>query len=177
MLNGDIVMSEELDIFLDSPKSYKPAARGWTKELVRANHKDEVIELLNANPDTCVAVVILASDFFDCDRGGAIKSIFMSRKLPDADKIDVYPPTKEHVTSGKGMSMPWTNIISDCSRAFKEAALADPVFHDVHPELPISFYCIDVVPEMPWIVAVFDGLHAPKWHSESHASQWHFKHY
>jgi hypothetical protein len=30
----------------------------------------------------------------------------MSRKSPDADKIDVDPPTpKERVTSGKGMSM------------------------------------------------------------------------
>ncbi|KAJ7831545.1 hypothetical protein B0H14DRAFT_2592625 [Mycena olivaceomarginata] len=71
---------------------------------------------------------------------------------------DIVMSEEEHVTSGKGMSMPWTNMISDCSRAFKEAVLADPVFHDVHKELPISVYCIDVVPEMPWIVAVFDGL-------------------
>ncbi|KAJ7829495.1 hypothetical protein B0H14DRAFT_3465666 [Mycena olivaceomarginata] len=124
MPNGDIVMSEEVHPLLinTGPKSYKPAARGWTKELVRANHKDEVIKLLNANPDTCVAVVILASDFFDRDRGGA-----------------------EHVTSGKGMSMPWTNTtahaldvavfdgLTDLTKSaeFKQALLskflADPV--------------------------------------------------
>ncbi|KAJ6563027.1 hypothetical protein DFH09DRAFT_1082524 [Mycena vulgaris] len=159
----DIEMADELEIFLDSAKSYRPAARdqrGAGRRLVRANHKDEFIKLLNASPDKCVTVVILASDFYDHGRGpGAITATLMARKIPDGDKINVYPATpREQVPASNGLSMPWTNIISECSVAFKAAVLADPVFHNVHQALPISFYCFDVEPERPWIIAVYVGL-------------------
>ncbi|KAJ7480922.1 hypothetical protein FB451DRAFT_1171499 [Mycena latifolia] len=147
------------DVYLDSPTVYKPAARGWTKTLIQTNHTDDVIELLNGSPAKSMAVVILTSDFHDRGRGpGAIKAIFTAHKIPDADKIDVYPPTPKHAIAGKGMSMPWTNIVSDCSPAFKEAVLADPVYHDTYQDLPFSFYCLNVEPEMPWIIAIYEGL-------------------
>ncbi|KAJ7485642.1 hypothetical protein FB451DRAFT_1392372 [Mycena latifolia] len=142
--DDDVPMAETYDVYLDSPTVYKPAARGWTKALIQTSHTDDVIELLNGSPAKSMAVVILTSDFHDRGRGpGAIKAIFTAHKIPDADKIDVYPPTPKHAIAGKGMSMPWTNIVSDCSPAFKEAVLADPVYHDTYQDLPFSFYCLN----------------------------------
>ncbi|KAJ7463441.1 hypothetical protein B0H11DRAFT_85258 [Mycena galericulata] len=157
---GDVDMPHASDVNLDSPKSYNPPARGWTKDLIRANHIDEVVKLLDKSPNKCLAVVILDSDFFDRGRGpGAIKATFVSNKIPDADKIDIYPPTpKEDVVDGRHLSMPWTNIAINCTDAFTSAVLASPVFHNVHDDLPISFYCLPVDPDMPWMFAVYTGL-------------------
>ncbi|KAJ7465837.1 hypothetical protein B0H11DRAFT_1922114 [Mycena galericulata] len=152
---GDVDMPQAPDVYLDSPKSYNPPARGWTKALIRANHIDEVVELLDKNP-----IAILDSDFFDRGSGpAAIKATFVSNKIPDADKIDIYPPTpKEDVADGRHLSMPWTNIAINCTAAFTSAVLASPVFHNIHDDLPISFYCLPVDPDMPWIFAVYTGL-------------------
>ncbi|KAJ7434396.1 hypothetical protein B0H11DRAFT_2372770 [Mycena galericulata] len=54
--------------------------------------------------------------------------------------------------------MPWTNIAINCTDAFTSAVLASPVFHNVHDDLPISFYCLPVDPDMPWMFAVYTGL-------------------
>ncbi|KAJ7676142.1 hypothetical protein B0H17DRAFT_1140115 [Mycena rosella] len=140
---GDVEMTENFDGRLVGATSYNPAVRGWTKALIRANHKVEIINLLTEQRSKCVAVVIVASDFLDRGRGpGAIKATLIARKIPDADKIDVYPPTPSvPVPAGKRLGMPWTNIVTDCSPTFKEAVMADPVFHNT-----------------PWIVATYDGL-------------------
>ncbi|KAJ7634021.1 hypothetical protein B0H17DRAFT_1149771 [Mycena rosella] len=146
-------MTENFDGRLVGATSYNPAARGWTKALIRANHKVEIINLLTEQRSKCVAVVIVASDFLDRARGpGAIKATLIARKIPDTDKIDVYPPTPSvPVPAGKRPGMPWTNNVTDCSPAFKEAVMADPVFHNVYQDLPVA-------PETPWIVATYDGL-------------------
>ncbi|KAF8149603.1 hypothetical protein K438DRAFT_1779297 [Mycena galopus ATCC 62051] len=157
---NDVDMPIDFDRFIIGPTSYKPPARGWTKAMIEANHTDEVIEVLDKNADTCIAVVIISSDFRDRVYGpGAIKSTFVSRQLPDAGLVDIYPPTpKDVVNVRRGLSMPWTNIVTDCSEAFKFAALDAPIFHSVYEGTPITFYCVPVVPQAPWIFAVYTGL-------------------
>ncbi|KAJ6553856.1 hypothetical protein B0H10DRAFT_2049980 [Mycena sp. CBHHK59/15] len=105
-----------------------------------------------------MAIVILASDFLDRGRGpGAIKVSLVSRNIPDADKIDVYPPTpKVQVPTIWGkLGMPWTNIATECSPGFLAATLRDPVYHHFHNGFPITFYCLRVQPESPWVFAVY----------------------
>ncbi|KAJ7078198.1 hypothetical protein C8R44DRAFT_754947 [Mycena epipterygia] len=157
---ADVVMGEKdkNNIPLRGPTSYNPPVRDWSEEAVKENHCDEIVQLINENPENFMAAVILASDFHDRESGpSAIKSILVENKLPDAEKIDVFPPTpKAPVASVR--SMPFTNIISDCTPAFKTAVLASSVFHGLHQGTPYSFYIIDVKPETPWIIATFVGL-------------------
>ncbi|KAJ7185979.1 hypothetical protein C8R46DRAFT_1208070 [Mycena filopes] len=54
--------------------------------------------------------------------------------------------------------MPWTNIITNCSAAFKTAVYANPVFHAVHQGTGCTFYCIPVQPQTPWIFIVLTGF-------------------
>ncbi|KAJ7922355.1 hypothetical protein B0H13DRAFT_1983535 [Mycena leptocephala] len=54
--------------------------------------------------------------------------------------------------------MPWTNIIFNCSDAFKAAVLERGVFHATHNEVPISFYCLEVRLPPPRIYLTYTGL-------------------
>ncbi|KAJ6591380.1 hypothetical protein B0H10DRAFT_1960814 [Mycena sp. CBHHK59/15] len=104
--------------------------------------------------------MILTSDFQDRSHGpGAIKATLVASQIPDANDIDVYPPTlKEDVPAAQGPSMPWTNIMFNCSDTFKAAVLERGVFHATHNEVPISFYCLEVRLPPPRIYLTYTGL-------------------
>ncbi|KAF8205236.1 hypothetical protein K438DRAFT_1757223 [Mycena galopus ATCC 62051] len=134
---NDVDMPIDFDRFIIGPTSYKPPARGWTKAMIEANHTDEVIEVLDNNPDTCIAVVIISSDFRDRVYGpGAIKSTFVSRQLPDAGLVDIYPPTPKDVVNL------WTHPFSTASTR----------------ALLLHFIVSPWSPKPPWIFAVYTGL-------------------
>ncbi|KAJ6626238.1 hypothetical protein B0H10DRAFT_2211430 [Mycena sp. CBHHK59/15] len=157
----DVDMTSQYEDCLAGPKSYNPPARGWTPEWVRTNHKDYVIKELDVHPDDCIAAVILTSDFMDRARGpGTIQAALVARGIPDSDKIDIFPPIpkQEAAPGDRGMGMPWTNIITNCTAAFKEAVLANPIYHAVHEDSPVSFYCFSAHPETPWTIAVYTGF-------------------
>ncbi|KAJ7936611.1 hypothetical protein B0H13DRAFT_1853346 [Mycena leptocephala] len=125
-----------LERFFVGPKSYNPPVRGWSDELILENHRNDVVEAVNANPAKCLAAVIIASDFQDRARGpGAIKNIFTLRGITDTDKIDIAPPTPENPVPAF-LGIPWTNIIFDCTAALRPR------------------------PQNPWIIAVYIGLSA-----------------
>ncbi|KAJ7939393.1 hypothetical protein B0H13DRAFT_1850691 [Mycena leptocephala] len=145
---------------IEGPKVYNLATLGWTTDLIQANQKEYVLKELSEHPDDCIAAVILTSDFVDRARGAdAIKAILMARNLPDSDKIEVLPAIPETQAQGaKAMTMPWTQILTNCTAALKVATEADPVFHVIHEGSPTSFYCIPVRPQTPWIFAAYVGL-------------------
>ncbi|KAJ6613390.1 hypothetical protein B0H10DRAFT_2222303 [Mycena sp. CBHHK59/15] len=106
-------------------------------------------------------LVILTSDFVDHARGpGTIQATLVARGIPDSDKIDIFPPIpkQEAAPDARGMGMPWNNIITNCTAAFKEAVLANPIYHAVHEDSPVSFYCFSAHPETPWTIAVYTGF-------------------
>ncbi|KAJ7722132.1 hypothetical protein DFH07DRAFT_946757 [Mycena maculata] len=164
----DINMTEvDMDQYKDAiegPKVYEIAARGWTAAKVKENHKDYVITELTAHPDECVAAVIVTSDFLDRARAvDAIKAILIARNVADSDKVEIYPamPKKAAATGVNSMAiMPFTQIITNCTAAFKLAIGADPVFHGVHEGIPTTFYCIPALPPMPFIFAAYTGFTA-----------------
>ncbi|KAF7372700.1 hypothetical protein MVEN_00133400 [Mycena venus] len=147
---------------IKGPRSYNPVVKGWSGRLVAENHQPEVRAVIENNPEKCLAAVILMCDFHDRGRGpGAIKAAFQANNITDTNDIDVYPPTPHQVqdTRGaKGHSKPLTNIIYNTSPAFRAMVLASPVFHYVHDGVPISFYCLEVRPEQPFIMLVYTGL-------------------
>ncbi|KAF7368427.1 hypothetical protein MVEN_00165400 [Mycena venus] len=147
---------------IKGPRSYNPVVKGWSGRSVAENHQPEVRAVIENNPEKCLAAVILMCDFHDRGRGpGAIKAAFQANNITDTNDIDVYPPTPHQVqdTRGaKGHSKPLTNIIYNTSPAFRAMVLASPVFHYVHDGVPISFYCLEVRPEQPFIMLVYTGL-------------------
>ncbi|KAJ6626359.1 hypothetical protein B0H10DRAFT_1999034 [Mycena sp. CBHHK59/15] len=52
------------------------------------------------------------------------------------------------------MVMPWTNTAGRHSRQ----RCCGTIFHDVHQGAPISFYCLDVQPDAPWIFLIYTDL-------------------
>ncbi|KAJ7785051.1 hypothetical protein DFH07DRAFT_786585 [Mycena maculata] len=164
----DINMTEaDMDQYKDAiegPKVYSIAARGWTAVKVKENHKDYVITELTAHPDECIAAVIVTSDFLDRARAAdAIKAILIARNVADSDKVEIYPamPKKAAASGVDSMAiMPFTQIITNCTAAFKLAIGADPVFHGVHEGAPTTFYCIPAQPPMPFIFAAYTGFTA-----------------
>ncbi|KAJ7030773.1 hypothetical protein C8F04DRAFT_1263464 [Mycena alexandri] len=151
---------QQFAAMLAGPKSYNPTVRGWTKELVRANHKDYVLKELDQHPGDCMAAVFLTPDFKDRARGpGIIRRVLMGLKVRDADKIETFPPIpKEEVVGVKGMSMPWTNIITNCTASFITSVMANPFYCAIDEGSPTAFYCFKALPETPWIFAVYVGF-------------------
>ncbi|KAJ7445366.1 hypothetical protein B0H11DRAFT_2249499 [Mycena galericulata] len=161
MAQEDVDMKSQYEDCLVGSKSYNPPARGWTADWVRTNHKDYVIKELDAHPDDCIAAVILTSDFVDRARGpDTIQAVLVAHSIPDSDKIDVFPPIpkQDAPPRTRGMGMPWTNIITNCTAAFKDAVLANPIYHAIHEGSPVSFYCFSANPKTPWTIAVYTGL-------------------
>ncbi|KAJ7613674.1 hypothetical protein DFH06DRAFT_1484668 [Mycena polygramma] len=155
--HGDVNMAENENPLL-IPTAYNPPVRGWTEEMVKMNHCDDIVELIEGNPATCMAAVIMSYDVHDRESGPtAIKSILLAEKVADADKVDVFPPTPKEPVGLDGM--PYTNIISDCTPAFKAAVLAaNSVFYGMHDGVACTFYVFSVKPQTPWTIATFTGL-------------------
>ncbi|KAJ7706633.1 hypothetical protein B0H16DRAFT_1481901 [Mycena metata] len=148
---------------IEGPKTYDIAALGWTPPSVLENHKDYVGEEVAAAPDDCVAVVVIASDFVDRTRASdAVKAILRAELVPDADKIGSFPaiPKVGGTADNNLQIMPFTQIITNCTAAFKLRLAADPVLHGVHEGAPTSFYCIPARPPTPFIFTVFVGFTA-----------------
>ncbi|KAF7354381.1 hypothetical protein MVEN_01126900 [Mycena venus] len=158
---ADVNMPQNLEELIRGSKVYNPPAMGWTSTLIRKNHKDEVINYINQRHNTCVAAVILSSDFLERDSGpAAIKAILQSANVPDADAIDIFAATPKEVsanTNSYPLGMPWTNIISRCTAEFMGAVLSS-IFHGTFGNRVFSFYCIPVNPEAPFIVLTFVGI-------------------
>ncbi|KAJ7019586.1 hypothetical protein C8F04DRAFT_1197569 [Mycena alexandri] len=111
--------------------------------------------------DDCVAAVVLTSDFIDrTGAADAIAAILIDEHVPDADKVKVLPAfPKVQATGDDPMAiMPFTQIIINCTAAFKQALDADSIFHGTHNGRPVTFYCIPVNPPTPFIFSVFTGF-------------------
>ncbi|KAJ7772614.1 hypothetical protein DFH07DRAFT_767928 [Mycena maculata] len=156
-LEKDVDMIIDYDRFFQGPKVFTPAVYGWSKDDVEMNHRDNVVKYLHEHPDSCMAAVILASQFNERGNGpAAVKAILLASSIPDANKIDVLPATLKVFSDTRNkLGQPWTNVIIDCSPAFIAAVLANPIFHHVHDDTPISFYCIRAQPEPLWILGVY----------------------
>ncbi|KAJ7652483.1 hypothetical protein DFH06DRAFT_1206215 [Mycena polygramma] len=150
----------DYDSHLLAPHSDNTLVKGWSARLIAMNHRDEVVKVLEEQPDKCLAAVILTSDFHDRSSGpSAIKAVLMASQIPGAQDIDVFPPIpKEEVPAIRGPSMPWTNIVFNCSDEFKAAVLGHGAFYAAHNDVPISFYFLDVRPPSPRIYLTYTGL-------------------
>ncbi|KAJ7458255.1 hypothetical protein FB451DRAFT_1372380, partial [Mycena latifolia] len=84
----------------------------------------------------------------------------MANSIPDSDKIGILPAIpKQQATGSNALTiMPFTQIITNCTAAFKSVVSADPVFHGLYEGSPTTFYCIPVQPQTPFIFAVYVGF-------------------
>lgn len=124
--------------------------------MVQQNHKDyvvkeitdhpgaKIIELMRSRPltldhaDDCIAAIVVTSDFLDRTHAAdAVKAILKADLIADSDKVKIYPAIpKKPATGDKAMTiMPFTQIITNCTAAFKLAIAANPVFHGIHEGL------------------------------------------
>ncbi|KAJ7843273.1 hypothetical protein B0H13DRAFT_2676402 [Mycena leptocephala] len=110
----DVNMNQNLDQLIVGPLVYNPPATGWTRPLIRANHNAEVIQFMDAHSPSCIAVIILASDFLNRESApAAIKAIFQAHSIADVDMIDPLPAIPKVVdaaTNTLPFGTPWTHI-------------------------------------------------------------------
>ncbi|KAF7335051.1 hypothetical protein MVEN_02255500 [Mycena venus] len=147
-----------VDVNMPQSVLYITPATGWSGPLVRTNHRDDTVEYMRTHPHSCIAAVILASDFLNRDSSPVtIKSILQASGIVDSESIDPLCATPKIDTDTPGklpLGTPWTHIITGCTTAFK----AHGVFHGRYLDLPMSFYCIPIDPEPLFIVLVFTGI-------------------
>ncbi|KAK7025779.1 hypothetical protein R3P38DRAFT_3531634 [Favolaschia claudopus] len=75
-------------LIISNVKSFP--VNGWTFDLVNANHTDDVVDYLNTNYTTCLALVFLSSDLQDRTMGSAAaKSILAAAGVPGAENLAI----------------------------------------------------------------------------------------
>ncbi|KAK7018859.1 hypothetical protein R3P38DRAFT_2978717 [Favolaschia claudopus] len=136
---------------------------GWTAQEIRNNHTDEIVALMDANPDSMMVAVFLASCFLDRASGpAAVKELMISVNVIDAADIDVFPPTPKSVSSNTDifpLGRPLTHPIAQCSDGLKAAVAANNgLFMGSFGGRPMAFYCLPVRPEPTYLVCVFTGI-------------------
>ncbi|KAK7041237.1 hypothetical protein R3P38DRAFT_2893728 [Favolaschia claudopus] len=146
-------------IIISDVKSFP--VNGWTFDLVKANHTDEVVDYLNTNYASCLALVFLSSDLQDRTMGSAAaKSILAAAGVPGAENLAIIPPMPKVELPGKPgrLTMPWTHIIRDCTADLKESIKRKAIFHGRFMDDAMTCYLFPANPPAPFLVFTFHNI-------------------